>query len=277
MAIYKWSTETTSIYDWSTPLTAVYKGSTKIRPTGFSKKIEDSTLDSHWTPAIWKPRTWICIRWNNLYLTNYSQSTIYSMLKANYISWTGMKSKSSTPCWGITVSEDETKVLIGDYDNNRIKIGTMNTTWDVSSISSFTATNNLGNLGIRDICCKPDGTKIYVASHYSGNILEYPLGTAWDLSSIGNPITKVVAGNNLISAVSFSPDGKYIFFGVYNSSDCMIYQRELGTAWDISTVANTDTSSIHLWSVEPRWMDIYSDGSWWAITDPFWDIYWYSW
>lgn len=79
----------------------------------------------------------------------------------------------------------------------------------------------------------PDGSQIFVYGVDSDSVWVWPLGTAGDLSSAGAPSSFNVGATNY-GEMYFSRDGLNLYFTEATAD--LIHRRQLGTAWDISTI-----------------------------------------
>ena len=92
---------------------------------------------------------------------------------------------------------------------------------------------------------KPDGTKIYIID--SSTIRERTLGTAWDLSTISNTdlATFTLISGASYAGLTFKPDGTkvYLTYG-FSGSVGLILERNLSTAWDVSSISGSASLSV---------------------------------
>ena len=94
----------------------------------------------------------------------------------------------------------------------------------------------------RSFTFKADGTKVYTCESAGSNdnyVLEFDLSSAWDLSTATyvqkDSTTFSGFGDGYIRGLTFSSDGTKLI--TTHSSNTYIYQYDLGTAWDISTLS----------------------------------------
>ena len=94
----------------------------------------------------------------------------------------------------------------------------------------------------RSFTFSTDGTKVYTCESAGGNdnyVLEFSLSTAWDLSTASyvqkDSTTFSGFGDGYIRGLTFSTDGTKLI--TTHSSNTYIYQYDLSTAWDISTLS----------------------------------------
>ncbi len=122
----------------------------------------------------------------------------------------------------------------------------LSTPWDVSTASydskSYNSTST--NSQAWNLYFKPDGTKLFLVAATSGqstSIFEHALSTAWDISTASYSNRSYNLANQGVSAygVHFKPDGKVLWSTTNN--DSQIFQYNLSTAWDISTISYNST------------------------------------
>ncbi len=122
----------------------------------------------------------------------------------------------------------------------------LSTPWNVSTASydskSYNSTST--NSQAWNLYFKPDGTKLFLVAATSGqstSIFEHALSTAWDISTASYSSRSYNLANQGVSAygVHFKPDGKVLWSTTGN--DSQIFQYNLSTAWDISTISYNST------------------------------------
>ena len=113
----------------------------------------------------------------------------------------------------------------------------------VNSTTAVGASNNLAQyqtafLDTNAFVVKPDGTKLYCFEN--SNVLQFNMPTPWDVTSI-NSLESIKSVNGTVtntygSSTVFSPDGRWVYFTNKASSSQTIYQSEMTTPWDSSTI-----------------------------------------
>jgi DNA-binding beta-propeller fold protein YncE len=127
------------------------------------------------------------------------------------------------------------------------------------------ATYNGQDLYAQKIAFSTDGTKFYLSGNSPRYIYQYNLTTAWDIStaSYSNNYYDYQTnsgGANDISMLAFKADGTKMYAGSYG--DDTIYEHDLSTAWDISTVTyNSVSKSISFASSLPMGLSFKPDGT----------------
>ena len=128
---------------------------------------------------------------------------------------------------------------------------------------------------VRGINFKPDGTIMYISNRDSSNevqVTQYSLSTPFDISTATKTSQKNLkqAGNAAVffpHAIEFKPDGTKMFLAS-NNSQTSIYQYNLTTPWDSSTVVfekrfqigNSTESSLRTLSFKPDGTRMFTGG-----------------
>jgi len=243
----------------------------------FDKLIENISLESYWSPALWR---WdgVCVTKDYIYMWRWNYS-FWVMGKSTYTT-TVNNTYSLTNAWGICVTKDENIVY---YTNYWSTLYTWSITkWDISTLSNTSSTSALSWSSARDCSCSPDWKKVYVWYHGWGWIEEYTLTTPWVLSSgVTKQKRQFPKWNNRVNGVWVSPDWKYIFVldQTWSNHQMDVYQYELWTAWDLSTINSTEVSkNSFTWYSADWWgIDISRDGSWMYINVYDNNLYHYAW
>ena len=149
---------------------------------------------------------------------------------------------------GIFFKPDGTKMYIcGTTGSSSQKVNEydLSTAWDPS-----TATHNQGlnvsTLGASEatpqgIFFKDDGTKMFILGNTGDAVHEYTLSTAWDISS-GSFVDSTTVSGQTVNPVSlcFKADGTKLY--TINLFTSQVYQYDLSTAWDASTMSYNNVS-----------------------------------
>ncbi len=175
-------------------------------------------------------------------IRRHDMSVAYDISTTTYNSVSSSTISSST-VRGISFKSDGTVLYYGDSTHIRQK--TLGTAWDITTLSSSStaldfSTQNVGQT--RSFTFKPDGTKLYIAESDGSNdnyLLEFTLSSAWNLSTASyvqkDSTTFQGFGDGYLRGLSFSTDGTKLITS--HSSNTYLYQYDLGTAWDISTLS----------------------------------------
>lgn len=115
--------------------------------------------------------------------------------------------------------------------------------WDISTaIWSKTLSVATKDTTPRGVTFKPDGTKMYIAGDQSQTVDEYNLNTPWDISTAVYlreiAVGATGAGVVILWCVTFKTDGTKMYLSVIKTGGGgMIYEYDLGTAWDVTTAS----------------------------------------
>ena len=155
----------------------------------------------------------------------------------------------------VTFSHDGTKMFVcGSTPNSSVVAYSLSTAWDVSTASyhSFKALSTPYFTNIfRKVLFNANGTKMFILHQAVGNNLtiaqagtglyEFTLSSAYDLTS-----TITYVGGYSLNAIlspfdaAFSSNGERLF--VLSSNSTRIYQFNLTTGFDVSTISTTSNS-----------------------------------
>ena len=148
----------------------------------------------------------------------------------------------------LCMNPDGTKFYqVNDWNNEFFEF-TMSTAGDISTSSAsytskfYTNVAGVGN-SLRGGFWKNDGTVVYIYS--SSEIAQFTASTPFEAGSINSTNT----GTRALSSPHFvrmSSDGLKLFY--MQSSGALLRQRNLSTAWDISTASASDDATFSLTS-----------------------------
>jgi hypothetical protein len=141
-------------------------------------------------------------------------------------------------CTGVEFKPDGTVMYVtgGQSGSYKLVAYDLSTAWNISTAIKWNEISTTNPGGLR---FKPDGTILYFLEADNPDVIkQYPLSTAWDVTTrssfnaqynITNP-----TGDNGILGFTFLSDGTKMFACGQNNSS--IFEFNLGTAWDISTL-----------------------------------------
>ena len=139
--------------------------------------------------------------------------------------------------------DDGTKAYMA-ASNGGIAEYACNSAFDISGISttiSFTlGVSGSGNY--ESIWWKPDGTKLYAnKAGWPYEVIEYTLSSPWSISTASASASKLTWGTESVQShgIALSPDGTkiYLAHNLNSDADEGIWQYDMSTPWDISTVS----------------------------------------
>ena len=135
---------------------------------------------------------------------------------------------------------------------------------DISTLS-LQETSTAGNLNQYAIAqgMDLDGSWWYAADELeSGKIYGHEMTTAGDPSTLQTP--SVDSGTNGLSGselgIALAKDGSHVMYADYSANK--VYMRELGTAWDLTTIPATDDSEYTLANSYTNYLGV--DGESWV-------------
>ena len=162
------------------------------------------------------------------------------------------------PAQGLWISDDETIILTAMYDGNithgiRQSEGTSISSNNYSLAYSFVTNDPPYGLAV-------DPNKNLIYWHEDGGIGEYLLQASLRLYSYASSSVSYLNWVSSAQALSFKSDGTKIY--IIDSSS-VIRERTLSTAWDLSTISNTDSATFNagLAGAYPTGLTFKSDGT----------------
>lgn len=164
---------------------------------------------------------------NNLY--SYTLSTAWDITTTTYSSTSNIPGQQVNQINEIAVSEDGTKVYVGDNNGNPDGIFQYNlsTAWDVSTASYHGFFDISGQIvTVNGLDFKPDGTKMYINDNNPDAVHQYTLTTPGDVTTAvyDNISLDLSALDGNAKSGVYGRTGKdYYFCGYFNDT---IYQME---------------------------------------------------
>jgi DNA-binding beta-propeller fold protein YncE len=135
---------------------------------------------------------------SNENIHGYSMSTAYDLSTASYTGNSLSLSTESAVPIGFIISNDGSKLIMLDYDQNNLFEYTMSTSFDITTASntnsySFgTTIESPGAIGVND-----DGTELYIIDD-SDILHEVALGTPFDIASLSITGTTTSIGTDVV-------------------------------------------------------------------------------
>jgi sugar lactone lactonase YvrE len=179
----------------------------------------------------------------------FALSTAYDVSSSS-ISYVGTHSSSfntlasnSTP-QDFKFNNDGTKVFVTDSGTSRVYEYDLSTAYDITTLSYNSVNFFHGSQGQYGwgLEFNSDGSKMYVWTGDNAYLVEYNLSTNFSLSSVSHSQSKQFPGYKHDGMV-FSPDGTKLF-GIYGPNTNNIYQWNLTSAYDISTIETSPTRQL---------------------------------
>ena len=146
------------------------------------------------------------------------------------------------------------------------------TAYTSKSLNVVSGISQLAGEQFTAVWIKPDGSKLYVLSSTSTNsrIHQWSLSTAFDISTgTLDSSTTITAGGHANRSMFFKSDGTRLYLG--SDADNVIYQHDLSTAWDLSTLSYSNVNAA--WATsnsngQPYGLTFKPDGTKFYVADP---------
>lgn len=143
------------------------------------------------------------------------------------------------PAYGVWVSDDETIILTARNDGStsygiRQSEGTSISANNYALTDSFTTNDPPYGLAV-------DPNKNLVYWHEDGSLGEYLVQASIRLYSYASSSVSYINWTSSARSFTFKSDGTKIY--IIDAADNYIKERTLGTAWDLSTISNTDSAT----------------------------------
>ena len=152
--------------------------------------------------------------------------------------------------YGFTFKPDGTKFwVMGSSGDSEVWEYTI--TGSAWNVTNATYTGNMFDTGVangRDVVFKPDGLKMYTLSGNTDRIYEWDLSTEWDVTTAtANQNFSIVGTDNAPYGFYFKPDGLKVY--MTGRENDKVYEMNMSTAWDISSITSTSQSYAHSGSI----------------------------
>ena len=154
---------------------------------------------------------------------------------------------------GFEFNNDGTKMYITGYATDSIYQYSLSTAFDISTATYDNVSLDISSTNPYPTCLKfnNDGTKLWVVSPNvlagtSESIYEYGFTTPYDLStaSYSNVNINLSSQESRPHGIDFSPDGTKMFMIGWTQD--RVFQYDLSTAWDITSVTYSGKSSFQI-------------------------------
>ena len=107
---------------------------------------------------------------------------------------------------------------------------------------------------------KPDGLKMYVLDSGDDKVNEYDLSTAWNVTTATFlQASSQLTQDYLAEAIFFKSDGLKMY--MVGTSNDTVYEYNLSTAWDVSTISYLQSFSVFAQEVTPCGLFFKTDGT----------------
>ncbi len=174
----------------------------------------------------------------------------------------------------VVFNNDGTKMFVVNHANRRsVDYWSLTTAFDVSTASFDGLYSLIGKeQRANSIAFNNDGTRMFIAgvgNNSQVRVHEFSLDTAFDLSSGVTQLNTedLISFQNHIDGVTFNYDGTKMYTINSKEDEDKIFQFELTTPYDVSTLSLEGTFDVSSVSEEPREVVFSNDGSKMFIID----------
>jgi DNA-binding beta-propeller fold protein YncE len=192
-------------------------------------------------------------------INEYNLSTAWDVTSASYSQSFSLTSQE-TGLAGFYFKPDGTKLYGTGYIGDGVYEYSLSTSWDVST-ASYTATFSVSSQEATPygVSFKTDGLKMYIVGVSGDDINEYNLSTAWDVTSASYSQNFSLSSQDTApSGIFFKPDGTELY--VSGLTGDSVYQYDLSTAWDVSSLSFSQSFSVASQETSPQGLFLNADG-----------------
>jgi sugar lactone lactonase YvrE len=180
----------------------------------------------------------------------YTLSTAWDVSTASYASILLSVSAQDTTPMGLFIDSAGTSLYVAGNNNNRVSQFTLPTAW--SLVAGWTTRVGLGpyyrsalvtsqESAPTDVFLSSDSTAMYVIGNTFDTVFQYTLTTPGDIGTAFYTLKSfVVTQDTAPQGFFFKPDGTAMY--VVGSTNDMVYQYTLSTAWDVATASYASKS-----------------------------------
>jgi hypothetical protein len=174
-------------------------------------------------------------------VNEYNLSPAFDITSATYSQNFSVQSQDSVPN-NIFFKPDGTKMYMVGSSSDNINEYSLSTAWNVSTLSYVRYLGMPSGLqNPTGIFFKSDGTRMYIVADPNKAVM-YSLSTAWDISTASVSHTHTVAENTLPQDLFFKDDGTKVYILGEGGGNQKVYEYNLSTAWDLSTISYSSYS-----------------------------------
>jgi len=183
----------------------------------------------------------LVVNGKNVNVSNVTTSGSWDITTSSYESDYYIGDQNGAPI-SIFFHSDGTKLYVLDEQYKKVHQYNLSTPWDLTTASHIT----YYYVGDQDsnpqgIFFHPDGSKMYVVSYTK--IYQYRLSAPWDVSTATFESDSYIADqDSTVSNLFFHPDGTKVY--IVGEQYAKVYQYNLSTPWDITTVSFVSSYSV---------------------------------
>jgi DNA-binding beta-propeller fold protein YncE len=156
--------------------------------------------------------------------------------------------QDANPFGGFFKNDGSKMYIIGGTNDKVFQYSTVDLGWtnpylSNASYDSKSLDTSTEDTVPRNIAFNTDGTKLFMVGPVSDSVHEYDLSTAWDVSTgTINQSESLATEDSVTIGLFFKPDGTKMYMG--GATNDKIYEYDLSTAFDISTLSLNQSQSI---------------------------------
>ena len=185
-----------------------------------------------------------------------------NVLGASYDSVSFSVAAEDTSPTDVFFSPDGKKMFVLGATGDDVNEYVLSTPWLVSSATYRTNFSvSAQDTAPQSLFFRADGLKMYVLGATNDTVYQYSLATAWDIATAtyDGISFSVAAQETAPLALTFKPDGLSMY--VVGSTNDIVYQYTLSTAWNVSTASLLQSFSVTAQETNPTGIQFTGDGS----------------
>ena len=164
----------------------------------------------------------------------YDLSTAWDISTASYVHAFDVTGQESAP-YSVFIKPDGLKMyVVGLTTNDAVYEYTLGG-FDVSSYQT----------DVQGLSFKPDGTKMYIVGSSNDSVNEFDLSSPWDMSTASflQQYTSLASSSGSRD-LFFREDGLKLYVCGESAGDFLVYEYDLSTAWDVSTISSSGSKLV---------------------------------
>jgi len=162
------------------------------------------------------------------------------------------------PPRGIFFKDDGTKMYL--QTGSAILEYDLSTAWDINTAIYLREKDVSAQGGQRGMFFKAGGLKLYAFDATNSKILEYDLSSAWNITTATYlQASAVLSEDSPFQGLYIKPDGIKLYMASYGLD--RVYEYDLTTAWDSTTVTFLQSFSVASWNTTPNGVFFKDDGT----------------
>ena len=193
-------------------------------------------------------------------INEYTLSTPWNISTASYIRSFFVRTQNLVPT-GVSFKEDGTKMYMTGSTSSNINEYDLSTAWNISTASYLRTFSFSGqDSSSQDIYFRDGGDKLYMVGSTGNAVYEYTLSTPWNISTASFVRSASVSSRDTDpTGLFFKPNGAKMF--IVGTSGDAVYEYNLTTAWNISTLSFVRSFSVTSQETNPTGLFFKADGN----------------